>query len=130
MSSAQDWVSAQLILRAGYPFSYLTLGKNEETRLDAFEMKGLRKIIRVSWTAKKTNEWVLNKAGVKRELLDTVKAKKLAYYSHTMRKEGSCVEKEMMEGTMQGAHRRGRPRTAWMDSINTWTGLPWKSQSE
>ena len=33
-----------------------TLKKNEETRLDAFEMKGLRKILRVSWTAKKTNE--------------------------------------------------------------------------
>jgi len=41
-----------------------TLKKNEETRLDAFEMKGLRKILRVSWTAKKSNEWVLNKAGV------------------------------------------------------------------
>ena len=33
------------------------LRKNEETRLDAFQMKGLRKILRVSWTAKKTNEW-------------------------------------------------------------------------
>jgi len=40
----------------------------------------------VSWTAKKTNEWVLNKAGVKRELLDMAKARKLAYYSYTMRK--------------------------------------------
>ena len=50
-----------------------TLKKNEETRLDAFETKRLRKILRVSWIAKKTNEWVLNKAGVKRELLDTVK---------------------------------------------------------
>ena len=39
------------------------------------EMKGLRRMLRVSWTAKKTNEWVLNKAGVKRELLDTVKAR-------------------------------------------------------
>ena len=52
-------------------------------------MKGLRKILRVWWTAKQTNEWVLNKAGVKRELLDTVKARKLAYYGHTMRKQGS-----------------------------------------
>ena len=42
---------------------------NEETRLDAFGMIELRQILRVSWTAKKTNEWVLNKAGVKRELL-------------------------------------------------------------
>ena len=97
--------------------------KNEETRLDAFEMKGLRKILRVSWTAKKTNEWVLNKAGVKRGLLDTVKARKLAYYGHTMRKQGSCLEKEIMQGTMPGARRRGRPRTAWMDNIKTWTAL-------
>ena len=41
-----------------------TLRKNEETRLDAFEMKGRRRILRVLWTANKTNEWVLNKAGV------------------------------------------------------------------
>jgi len=60
---------------------------NEETRIEAFEVKGLRKILRVSWTAKNTDEWVLNKAGVKRELLDTVKARKLTYYGHTMRKQ-------------------------------------------
>ena len=87
-------------------------------------MKGLRKILRVSWTAKKTNEWVLNKAGVKRELLDTLKARKLAYYGYTMRKQGSCLEKEIMQGTVPDAHRRGRPRMAWMDNIKTWTGLP------
>ena len=80
-------------------------------------------MLRVSWTAKKTNVWVLNKAGVKTELLDTVKARKLAYYGHTMRKKGSCLEKEIMQGTMPGARRRGRPRTAWMDDIKTWTGL-------
>jgi len=69
-------------------------------------MKGLRNILRVSWTAKKTNEWVLNKAEVKRELLDIVKARKLAYYDHTMRKQGSCLEKEIMQETMPGACRR------------------------
>jgi len=36
----------------------------------------------------KTNEWVLNKAGVKRELLDTIKARKLAYYGHTIENKG------------------------------------------
>jgi len=87
-------------------------------------MKGLTKILRVSWTAKKTNEWVLNKAGVKKKLLDTVKARKLAYYGHIMRKQGSCLEKEIMQGTMPGVRRRGRPCTAWMDNIKTWTGLP------
>ena len=96
--------------------------QNEETCLDAFVMKGLRKVLPVSWTAAKTNEWVLDKAKVKRELLDTVKARKLAYYGHTMRKQGSRLENEIMQGTMPGARRRGRPRTAWMDNIKKWTG--------
>jgi len=78
---------------ATYGCESWTLRKNEETLFDAFEMKGLRKILRVSWTANKTNEWVLNKAGVKRELLDTVKARKLAYYGHSIRKQGSCLRK-------------------------------------
>ena len=110
---------------ATYSCESWTVRKNEETHVDAFEMKGLRRILRVSWTAKKTNEWVLNKAGVKRELLDTVKARwlLLAYYGHTMRKQGSCLEKEIMQGTVPGARRQGRPRTAWMDNIKTWTGL-------
>jgi len=77
--------------------------KNEERRLDAFEMKGLKKILRVLWTAKKINEWVLNKAGVRTELLKTVKAKKLAYYSHTIRKQKSSLEKEIMQETMPDA---------------------------
>jgi len=86
-------------------------------------MKGLGKILRVSWTAMKTNEWVHYKAGVKRELLNTVKARKLAYYGHTVRKQGSCLEKEIVQGTMLDARRRGRPRTAWVDNIKMWTGL-------
>jgi len=38
-----------------------------------------------------------------------------------MRKQGSCLEKEIMLGTMPGARKRGRPPTAWMDNIKTWT---------
>jgi len=53
----------------------------------------------------------------------TVKARKLAYYGYAMRKQGSCLEKEIVQGAMPGARRRGRPRTAWMDNIRTWTGL-------
>ena len=94
------------------------------------EMKGLRKILRVSWTAKKTNEWVLNVAGVKRELLDTVKARKLAYYGHTMRKQGSCLEKETMQGTMPGARRRGEHAQPGWTASRRGQDSPWKSQSE
>jgi len=66
------------------------------------------KILWVSWTANKTNEWVLRKPGVKRELLDMVKTRKLTYYSRTMRKQWSCLEKQIMQGTMAGARMRGR----------------------
>ena len=46
---------------------------------------------------------------------------KQAYYGHTVRKQGSCLEKEIMQGTVPGARRRERPRTAWMNNIKTWT---------
>ena len=49
-------------------------------------------------------------------MLDSVKARKLACYGHTMRKQGSCLDKDVMQGTMPGARRRG-PHTAWMDNI-------------
>ena len=61
---------------------------------------------------------------MKRELLDTVKARKLAYYRHTMSRKGSCPEKAIMQGAIPGTHRRGRPRTTWMDNSKTWTELP------
>ena len=64
----------------------------------------------------------LTKLDVKREMLDAVKARKLAY-GHTMRKQGNCLEKEIMQGTMPGARRRGRPRTVWINNIKTWPGL-------
>jgi len=89
-------------------------------------MKAPNKILRVSWTAKNTHEWVLNKARVKIQLLDTVNARKLAYYGHTIRKQGSCLEKEILQGTISGARRRGRLCTPRMDSIKTWAGLPVK----
>jgi len=69
----------------------------------------------------KENEWVLNKAGVKREVLDTVKTRKLAYYGHTVRKQGSCLETEIMQLIMADARMRGRPHAAWMDNISTRT---------
>jgi hypothetical protein len=101
-----------------------TMRKNEEIRLEAFEMKGLRQILRVSWTAKKTNEWVLETLGVKKELLATARQRKLLYWGHIMRKQGNCLEKEIMQGTMPGSRRRGRPRTSWINNIQAWTQIP------
>ena len=66
-------------------------------------------------------------------MFETVKAWKLAYYGHTARKQGSRLEKEIMQGTMPGARRRGRPRRharpGWTTSRRR-QDSPWKSQSE
>ena len=64
---------------AMYGYESWTLRKNEEKCLEAFEAKGLRRILRVSWTTKKTNECVLSTAGTTREWLDVVEARKLTY---------------------------------------------------
>jgi len=53
------------------------LKKADEERISAFEMKYLRMVLRASWTAKKTNEWVLNAAGVERILRTSVKEAKM-----------------------------------------------------
>jgi len=94
-------------------------GRMKKRRLDALEMKGLRTIFQVSWTAKKTNKWVLNKAGVKREPLNTVKARKLAYYGHNIRKHKSFAEKEIMckEQCQVHAGEEDHIRPGWTTSI-------------
>jgi len=79
--------------------------------------------------SKETNEWVLNKAGVKRELLDTVKARKPAYCGHTMTKQGSFLEKGIMQGTMPQAMHTGEKDHGWTTSIHGQDSL-WKSQSK
>jgi len=95
------------------------------------KMKVLRKILRISWTAKKTNQWLLDKAGVKKELLDTVKARKLAYYGRTMRKQESCLQKEIKckEQCQVHAGEEGHARPGWTTSRRG-QDSPWKSQSE
>ena len=119
---------------------------NEETRLDAFEIKGLRRMLRVSWTAKKTNEWVLNKAGVKRELLHTVKARKLAWSHHektrglpgerdNARNNARCTKARKATHGLDGQHQdvdrtlRGRVNQndrgqGEMEKVRPWCGQP------
>ena len=86
-------------------------------------MRGLVQILRVSWTARRTNEWVLDQIGIERQLLSTIKTRKLRYFGHIMRKRGDCLEKEIMQGTTAGKRARGRPRTKWIENIRSWTGL-------
>ena len=47
----------------------------------------------------------------------------MSYFGHIMRKQGDCLEKEIMQGTVPGARARGKPRKRWMDNMGEWLGL-------
>ena len=112
-----SWWCSLVCPVAMYGCESWTLKKDDEYRISAFEMKCLRQVLRVSWTAKRTNEWVLETAGVSRSLLASVKEMKLAYYRHILRKKGDCLEKELIQGTTPGPSRTwGRPKMTWIDN--------------
>ena len=65
----------------------------------------------------------LERAGVSRSLLASMKEMKLAYYGHILRKKGDCLEKELIQGTTPGSRTRGRSKMTWTDNTKSWTGL-------
>ena|SRR6218665_2753642 len=85
-------------------------------------MKCIRKILGVSWTQNKTNEWVLEMAEVERDLLNLIKRRILSYLGHVMRKV-DCMEKVIMKGTVLEAREQGRPKMRWIDNIEKWAGM-------
>ena len=91
-----------------------TLRKNEETRLDSFEMKGLRKIL---WfCGQQRKQWVgSQQSWSKEETVRHCRSNETSILWSHHEETRSCLQKEIMQGTMPGgAHRQGRPRTAWI----------------
>ena len=100
-----------------------TLKKDEEKRIQAFENKCIRKMLRISWTQFLTNKQVYKMAGTGKELLGHIKARKLRYFGHTIRHTQDSIENSVITGLVEGSRRRGRPRMDWFDNIRMWTGL-------
>lgn len=98
-----------------------TLKKKTSKQLEAFEMWTYRRIGKISWTKKMTNEDVLKKLKITRSLMNTIRIRKLTYLGHI--KRHNTIMKETLEGTTPGSRGRGRPRTKWMDNITEWTGM-------
>ena len=98
-----------------------TLRKQEEKMLEAFEMWLWRRILRVSWTERRTNEWVRDQVGVQGEhkLLEEVKRRKIRKYRHWKRR-GESMVLATVEGETEGRGRRGRRRVEWSDNIIHW----------
>ena len=98
-----------------------TISKTDEKKITSFKMKCYRKILRISWTERKTNASVLEQLGVKApQLLNLIKKQKLSHFGHI--KRHNTLEKLFLEGTCEGRRGRGRPRR-WTQDIGEWMGV-------
>ena len=92
-----------------------TIKKTEGIRIDAFERWCWRRLLRVPWTARRSNQSILNiSPGCSLEGL--ILKLKLQYFGHLMQRAYS-FEKTLMLGKIEGRRRRGRQRMRWLDGI-------------
>ena len=73
------------------------------------------RLLRMSWTERKTNKWVLEKIGSVLMLRKSMSEIKMRLFGHIVRKNG--MEKRLMPGEMEGKRRRGRPATTWTQDL-------------
>ena len=93
-----------------------TIKKAEHQRIDAFELRCLRRLLRVPWTARKSNQSILKEISPEYSLEVLMLKLKLQYFGHLMRRADS-LEKTLMLGKIEGGRRRGRQRMSWLDGI-------------
>ena len=93
-----------------------TVKKAEHQRIDTFELWCWRRLLRVPWTARRSNQSILKETSPGCSLERLMLRLKLQYFGHLMRRVDS-LEKTLMLGGVGGRKRRGRPRTRWLDGI-------------
>ena len=93
-----------------------TLKKGEHQRIDAFELWCWRRVLRVPWTARRSNQSILKEISPGISLEGMMLKLKLQYFEHLMRRVDS-LEKSLMLGEIRGRRRRGRQRMRWLDGI-------------
>ena len=101
--------------------SWTVFKKAEHWRIDAFELWCLRRLLRVSWTARRSNQSILKETSPECSLEGMMLKLKLQYFGHLMRRIDS-LEKTLMLGGIGGRRRRGRQRMRWVDGVTdcTW----------
>ena len=92
-----------------------TIKKAEHRRIDDFELWCWRRLLRVPWTARRSNQSIL-KISPGCSLEGLMLKLKLQYFGHLMRRADS-LEKTLMLGGIEGMRRRGRQRLRWLDGI-------------
>ena len=93
-----------------------TVKKAEHWRVDAFELWCWRRLLRVPWTARRSNQTILKEINPRCSLEGMMLKLKLQYFGHLMRRVDS-LEKTLMLGGIRGRRRRGWQRMRWLDGI-------------
>ena len=93
-----------------------TIREAECQRIDAFELWCWRKLLRVPWIARRSNQSILKEISCGISLEGMMLKLKLQYFGHLMRRVDS-FEKTLMLGKIEGRRRRGRPRMRWLDGV-------------
>ena len=94
-----------------------TIKKAELRRIDAFELWCWRRLVRVPWTARRSNQSILKEINPDCSLEGLVLKLKLQHFGHLMGRADS-FEKTLMRGKIEGRRRRERQRMRWLDSIS------------
>ena len=94
-----------------------TIKKAEHQRIDPFELWCWRRLFRVPWTAKRSNQSILKEVNPECLLEGLLLKLKLQYFGHLMRRTDS-FEKTLMLGKIEGKRRRGQQRMRWLDGIS------------
>ena len=93
-----------------------TIKKAERQRIDAFELWCWKRLLRVPWTARRSNQSILKEISPECSLEGLMLKLKLQYFGHLMRRADS-FEKTLMLGKIEGRRRRGQQRMRWLDGI-------------
>ena len=93
-----------------------TIKKAEHQRIDAFELQWWRRLLRVPWTASRSNQSILKEISPESSLEGLMLKLMLPYFGHLMQRTDS-LGKTLMLGKIEGRRRRGQQRMRWLDSI-------------
>ena len=115
-------VKAMVFPAVTYGCESWTIKKAKCRRIDAFELWCWRRLLRVPWTARRSNQSILKEINPEYSLEGLMLKLKLQYSGHLMWRANS-LEKTLMLGKTEGKRRRGRQRMRWLDSITDLTDM-------
>ena len=100
-----------------------TLIKADEKKIEAAEMWFYRRLLRVKWTEKRTNQSVSKEIGSPKQMLETINVRKLKYVGHICCHTDTGLVLNVLQGKTQSAQKRGRPPISYIENLKKSLGL-------